>query len=114
MSGNNVQVHNDIQVHYCVQCLKPFSSARHLNRHKKHFHERDYFFKCTYCNKGINHKDNLKRHLKNLHGITKVIEGVHFTEEKLFIVPELETTPSSNANQVSVSEHFVYNMSIRY
>lgn len=114
MSGNNVQVLNETQVHYCVLCLKSFSSARHLNRHKKNFHERDYFFKCAYCNKGINHKDNLKRHLKNLHKITELIEGVHFTKEKLVIVPELETTSFSNANQVSISERFVYNMSIRY
>lgn len=110
MSGNNVQVLSNIQLHYCEICSRTFSSAKHLKRHTKNFHERDYYFKCAYCNKGINHKDNLKRHLKNQHEITELIEGIQFQKEKLFTISELET---SNPNQVSVSENFVYNIFIR-
>lgn len=58
--------HSNLKSHKCDSCEKKFIDHRSLERHQK-THSDANFFECTLCSAKSNRRDNIRRHVRNLH-----------------------------------------------
>lgn len=58
--------HSNSKSHKCDNCEKKFIDHRSLERHQK-THSDENFFECTLCSAKSNRRDNIRRHVRNLH-----------------------------------------------
>lgn len=61
--------HSNTKTHQCDRCEKKFIDHRTLERHQK-THSDEIVYECTLCTAKSNRKDNIRRHVRNLHSNT--------------------------------------------
>ena len=52
----------------CPKCGAWLFTAKDTKRHNDHVHSEDNFFTCQICDKRIEYKENLDRHMREVHG----------------------------------------------
>ena len=74
---------NESKRHFCNICSKSYDRLYSLQVHRSKFHE-EKAFKCTICSKGFLKSNQLKDHIKGLHGNVREFRKRCVTCEKRF------------------------------
>ena len=74
---------NESKRHFCNICSKSYDRLYSLQVHRSKFHE-EKAFKCTICSKGFLKSNQLKDHIKSLHGNVREFRKRCVTCEKRF------------------------------
>lgn len=96
---NSFSLHTSLEnVIYCTRnCGKSYKNISSLNKHLKYECNKMPQFKCLFCNKKAKRPDNLKKHMKLIHGyILKDRTNVSINDSPQNIINSKEEHPMQN------------------
>lgn len=109
--------HSNSKSHKCDRCEKKFIDHRSLERHQK-THSDENFFECTLCSAKSNRRDNIRRHVRNLHSsseqelqiiLEKIVENFTIkrnrkSDKTKVMVPDTESLRRNDIEKYGVIE----------
>lgn len=98
--------HSKQKSHQCNGCGKKFIDQRTLERHQK-THSDDISYECTLCPAKSNRKDNIRRHVRNLHSNSeKELESIlSIIIENFSKKQNLRDKKTENVYSKGISDH---------
>ncbi|KAL0881342.1 hypothetical protein ABMA27_001222 [Loxostege sticticalis] len=103
----HMKVHNEAKEHICDQCGKGFAKSFLLKQHQN-IHTGSKPYKCTNCPKTFASVPNFRKHMKNIHNVTridlKVYDDYNETQNDTSKSSEenMEVNPSSSVSLESL------------